>query len=376
MHRPWAVLQPDGIYLDWNATTPPHPKVLAAMNEAAQSAWANPSSVHADGRRARAVLEGLREAIGGALAWDPRNVVITSGGTEANNLALSGAMGLVTSRLEHPSVIAVAERLAAHGRPVHWLPVPESGQLEPAAVASLDASLPEGSWLAIQAANHETGVIQPVRAMAAVARARGLRVHVDAVQAFGKIELPELDLVDTVSIASHKLRGPKGIGALGFRGTPPTPILVGGTQERGLRPGTLDPVAAAGFWVALQLALDAPRRWEGLARLRDSLEEGLSALAQVNGSADRVPHVSNLSFARIRGDELVAALDLAGVRVSSGSACSAGTAGPSPVIQSMLGRERAVGAIRISIGEDVTADQLSRTQVLIVQILAASSPDT
>src|SRR5690606_29459356 len=152
----------------------------------AERAWGNPASVHAAGRRAHAIVSGLREAIASALGFDARDIVLTSGGTEANNLALARATGLVTSRIEPPPVVAVAERLATAGCPVRWLPVPESGRLDPDALPELARGLPEGSWLAVQAVNHETGVRQPIGELIRLARAEGLRVHVDAVQAFGK----------------------------------------------------------------------------------------------------------------------------------------------------------------------------------------------
>lgn len=376
MRRPWEEPPIRGIYLDWNATTPPHPGVLAAMAAAAERAWGNPSSVHAEGRRARAVLEGLREAVAAALGYDARDVLITSGGTEANNLAIARASALVTSRLEHPSIIAVAERLQSQGRRVYWLDVPASGRLEANLLDSIDCSPVDGAWLAIGAANHETGVIQPIQELVPLAHARGIRVHVDAVQAFGKVVIPGLDQADSVAIAAHKIRGPKGIGALAFRGAPPPPLLVGGSQERGLRPGTVDAVSAAGFWAAVDLARDAPARWADLAALRDGFERRFAGIATVNGTAPRLPHVSNLSFAERRGDELVAALDLLGVRVSSGSACSAGTAEPSPVITAMVGKERAIGAVRVSLGEDVTSEQVGQAEIAFFQALGLGPSTT
>jgi len=361
----------DPIYLDWNATTPPYPEVLQAMALAAEVAWGNPASVHGHGRRARAEVESLREALAEALGFSARDIILTSGGTEANNLGLSAATALVTSRLEHPSVVRLAEALAARGRVVRWLPVPSSGRLEPAAVHEACQGLPAGAWVAVQAANHETGVLQPIAAIAEIAHAAGCRLHVDAVQAFGKVALEGLSAVDSLALAAHKIRGPKGIGALLFRGSAPPPLLLGGSQERGLRPGTVDAVAAAGFAVAVRCAVSAPERWAKLRLLRDDLERALLAHgAQINGAEPRLPHVSNLSFEGVRGDELVVALDLAGVQVSSGSACAAGTAEPSPVISAMLGRHRAEGAIRISLGDATPPKALTEAKVELIQQLA------
>jgi cysteine desulfurase len=357
------------LYFDWNATTPPHPAVVAAMVEAAGSTWGNPASVHATGRRARAVVDELREALAGAFGISARDVVLTSGGTEANNLALAAAPGLVTSRLEHPSVVRLAEALESRGRPVRWLPVPASGCLRPESLDLLTRGLPAGSWLAVQAVNHETGVLQPVAPLLERAHAAGLRVHVDAVQAFGKLPLDELAAADRISVAAHKIRGPKAIGALLFRGAPPEPLLLGGSQERGLRPGTVDPILAAGFRMAVEHARSGPERWRRVAVHRDALEHALLAVAVVNGEGARLPHVSNLSFGEIRGDELVAALDLLGVQVSSGSACSAGTPEPSPVVTAMLGKARALGAVRVSLGEDVSSADLERAKAAFFQAL-------
>lgn len=359
------------IYLDWNATTPLHPEVIAAQVEAASTAWGNPASVHGTGRRARAIVEGLREELAGFLGFEARDIILTSGGTEANNLALAAAPTLVTSRLEHPSVVRVAEALAGRGTTVRWLPVPATGQLEANAVRVECAGLPAGGWVAVQAANHETGVLQPIAAIAEVVHAAGQRLHVDAVQALGKVELAELGLreADSVAVTAHKIRGPKGVGALCFRGRPPQPVLLGGAQERGLRPGTVDAVAAAGFHAALGLARSGPARWVRIAALRDSLERALADVAQRNGAPPRLPHVTNLSFAGVRGDELVAALDLLGVRVSSGSACAAGTAEPSPVITAMLGAERAASAVRVSLSDELEAERIPEIIALFFQAL-------
>ncbi|HMJ09908.1 MAG TPA: cysteine desulfurase family protein [Polyangiaceae bacterium] len=350
------------VYLDWNATTPPLPEVLEAMHAVALSAWGNPSSVHAAGRRARVHVEEAREELAGALGRSARDVWFTSGGTEANNLALSGAPALVTSRIEHPSVVRSAEGLAERGVAVHWLPVPPSGAIEPERVGEALAGVTPGAVVAVMAANHETGVIQPIPRIAEVCRAHGALLHVDAVQAFGKLDRAWWQDADSVALAAHKIRGPKGVGALvGRPGWAPRPVLRGGAQERGLRPGTLDAAALAGFRVAVRYAQLGPERYASLAALRDRFEHELSAIALVNGEgAQRLPHVSNLSVQGFRGDELVAALDLQGVRISSGSACSAGTSEPSPVIAAMLGRGRAESAIRVSMGDETRAMDIER----------------
>jgi len=348
------------IYLDWNATTPPHPDVLAAMERAAREAWANPASVHTLGRRARALVEDTREKIAEICAVHPRDVLLTSGGTEANNLALSRAPGIALSRIEHPSLTRVAEEASLRGVPVSWVPVPPHGQVEPDGYRAALARLPKGSVAVLMAANHETGVIQPLEQVAMIAHELGATLHVDAVQALGKLAPETWRFADSLALAAHKIRGPKGIGAFAFRGQhAPRPVLVGGSQERGLRPGTVDPIAAAGFLAALERTADGPQRYRLLGSLRDELERALADVAEVNGAQHaRLPHVSNLSFRDRSGDELVAALDLIGVCVSSGSACSAGTTEPSSIITAMLGRERARAAVRTSLGETTTLEQI------------------
>lgn len=356
---------PREIYLDWNATTPPHPDVVRVMAEAARTGWGNPASVHGAGRRASSLVEDARHAIAELVGRDARDVILTSGGTEANNLALSGASALVTSRLEHPSVTRVAEAFEAKGQTVRWLPVGESGRIEPGHLERALAGLPPGAVVALAAVNHETGVIQPVREVAMIARAAGATLHVDAVQALGRLPVELVAGADTMSVAAHKLRGPKGIGALVSRpGKLPSPVLLGGSQERGARPGTVDAVAAAGFGLAARLAATGAERYARLGALRDGLERSLGALPVNGASAPRAPHVSNFSLPGVRGDELAAALDLEGIRVSSGSACTAGTSEPSKVIEAMLGRERALSALRVSLGELTQTEDIERFLVV------------
>ncbi|MDC3958716.1 cysteine desulfurase family protein [Polyangium jinanense] len=384
------------VYLDWNATTPPHPDVVAAMVETATSSWGNPASVHGPGRRARSRVEDAREAVAALVGFDPRDVVLTSGGTEANNLALHHAFAavsggsaqpaLVVSRIEHPSVVRFAEHLAARGVLVAWVEPEPSGRIAPEAVAeAMDRAASAGAsvrLVALQAVNHETGVIQPVAAVASLCRSRGALLHVDAVQAVGKLPRSTFEGADLVSVAAHKIRGPKGIGALL---TAPSVrlsrLLYGGSQERGLRPGTQDPVAAAGFAVAAERARRTPARYAELAPLRDRLQAELVRLGHEagaeplpNGDAERAPHVTNLSFPGWRGEELCAALDLERVAVSSGSACSAGTAEPSPVLAAMVGEARALAAVRISLGEETTADDVDEALARFARVLGRTRP--
>jgi cysteine desulfurase len=370
------------VYLDWNATTPPLAGVLDAMRDVAARTWGNPSSIHADGRAARAVVEDARAAVASLAGVDARDVVLTSGGTEANNIAVRSpfaetALGestharwLLTSRLEHPSVTRVAEALEREGRArVRWVRATASGVID---LADLERAIAqtnnEAALVTVQAVNHETGVIQPVRDVIAIAHSAGARVHVDAVQAWGKIETSVLADADSASLAAHKLRGPKGVGALVSRiGARLVPVLLGGAQEKGLRPGTVDPVLAAGLGIAARISAGGHVRYARIAKRRDALESALLGLAsedkapRVAGDRSRrAPHVSMLVWPGWSGAELVAALDLEGVSVSSGAACSAGTIEPSPVLAAMLGDHDAASGVRASLGEDTTDEDIAR----------------
>jgi cysteine desulfurase len=367
------------IYLDWNATTPPADEVVRAMTDVLGSVWGNASSVHGVGRLARARVEDGRAAVARLLGFDPRDVILTSGGTESNNVALRSVVGaggtLVTSRLEHPSVTRVAELVASRGARVVWLEPSPSGLIEVADVEAALASTAAGPVLvSLMAVNHETGVIQPVPEVADVAHRHGALLHVDAVQAVGKLPPSAWAGADLISMAAHKLRGPKGVGALASRpGLKLAPVLRGGAQERGLRPGTVDPVSIAGLEAAAARAVWGPQRMAEIAPLRDRLEAALVELGGVvNGAARRVPHVTNVSFPGWVGAELVVALDLEGLAVSSGSACSAGTAEPSPVIAAMVGRERASSAVRISMGDTTTSSEVDAAIRIFRSVLGRS----
>jgi cysteine desulfurase len=350
-------------YLDWNSTSPMSDAVLAAMDRAARECWANPSSTHRLGQRSKNLVEHVRRAIGERLGVSARDIIYTSGATESNNWALHDVPGLVLSRLEHPSITRVAERLESLGKPVKWAPVQSTGQVDLEAVEHCLSEVPTGSCVALMAVNHETGVIQPLREAQQIAHDRGAWLHVDAAQAVGKLDPARWQWWDSVSIAAHKIQGPKGIGALAWRCGAPTPRsgLLGGSQERGLRPGTVDPVLVAGFGAALAGTQDGPEAYLRLAILRDELERALRGMAEPNVSRDteRLGHVSSLFVPGWPGAELVAALDLEGVCISSGSACSAGTAEPSPVIGAMLGQARAASTVRVSLGLSSTLAEIT-----------------
>jgi cysteine desulfurase len=376
------------VYLDWNATAPPLTAALDAMRDAARSAWANPASVHGHGRAARAIVESARASVAELAGCDPRDVILTSGGTEANNLALRSAFAsdgaaakgtLLVSRLEHPSITRVAEDLERRGGvTVRWIPVHADGVVDVEALASALRDAPSPVVVALQAVNHETGIVQPVDDVIALAHAAGATVHVDAVQAFGRVASGGSS-ADTRSLASHKLRGPKGIGALVTRaGMRVSPLLRAAEQERGVRPGTVDPIAAAGLAVAAAHARTGPSRYAAIASLRDDLERAILAAAtvhgaSVNGSAARAPHVTNVAFHGWNGPELVAAFDLDGLSVSSGSACSAGTLEPSPVIAAMFDASRASRSVRFSLGEDTNRDDIARAITIVRAVLARAA---
>ena len=387
------------IYLDWNATTPPLTETVDAMMHAARTSWANPASVHGDGRNARRHVEDARIAVAELSGYEARDVVLTSGGTEANNLALRSAFAvagggkgiavgggsslgperrlptLVVSRVEHPSVTRVAEAMERENvSKIRYLRVLAGGAVD---LADLEAALEDRALdvrlVALQAVNQETGAIQPVAAAIALCHVRGVPIHVDAVQAYGRIPTDHLFGADTQALAAHKLRGPKGIGALVAKpGAKLVAYTFGGAQERGLRPGTVDPVAAAGFAVALRHAMTGAERYARIAILRDRLEAALLDFTDRPAElcpVARAPHVASLLFPGWEGPELVAAMDLEGISVSSGSACSAGTSEPSPVIAALVGT-RARSAVRVSMGELTTDDDVDAAIAAFRRVLA------
>lgn len=374
------------IYLDHNATRPLLPEVVAAMTLAMASAWGNPSSLHRVGRAARSALDDAREAVALLGGQHARDVVLTSGGTEANNLGIARLFPdfrglLVTSELEHPSVLSCAEALAGRGVDLRLL-VPRDGLLAPDDLERLLATTTREAprLLATHAVHPETGAVQPVQALLRIAEAHGAEMHLDAVQAAGRVDPALFRGASSLALAAHKLGGPKGIGALVHRpGVVLRPLLFGGAQERGIRPGTPDPIAATGFAVAARAALLSPVLWEAVRPLTDRLERALLATDGGQGApvithpGERAPHVLHLAFPGWAGDELVAALDLEGVCISAGSACSAGTSEPSRAVRALRGDSHARASVRISLGPGTTEEEIELAVAAFRRVLGRRS---
>jgi len=359
------------IYLDHNASTPVRPEVRDAIAAALAEHHANPSSLHRDGQRARAAVERAREQVAALVHAAPDEVAFVSGGTEGDHAGLLGlawaneARGrrVAISALEHHAVHGAAGVLERLGFTIEHLPAAHDGRTEVAAIATLP---PDTSTVALMLANNETGVIQPVAEAAAHARARGIRLHCDAVQAAGKIPVDVAAVgADTLAISAHKLGGPKGIGALIVRrGTPWEPLFRGSAHERGRRGGTENLPGIVGFGLAAELAArelaTEPARLLALRTRLESIIRTSAADVVVHGAAaERLPNTVNASFPGARSDFLLMALDARGIAVSAGAACASGAVEPSPVLAAMgVPRDVAVCALRFSLGRTSTAADL------------------
>jgi cysteine desulfurase len=363
-------------YLDWNATAPLQAASRAAM-VAAMDLVGNPSSAHAEGRAARALIEDARDSIARLLRARSADIIFTSGATEANATVLAaGWETILLSAAEHDSVLAAAR---ASGARLILLPVTAEGRVAIEAVAdhALRGPAIGRALVSLQLANNETGVLQPVADLVPFARAHGIAVHTDAVQAPGRIDLDVAALdADYVSISAHKLGGPKGIGALVIREGATLPALIpGGGQERRRRAGTEAVIAVAGFGAAADGAANALADMPRQRRLRDHLEAQLTARAAavaVGAAADRLANTSCIAFRGHSAETLVIKYDLAGIAVSAGSACSSGKVSTSHVLTAMgLAPEIARGAIRVSIGNTTTDADIARFLAASETILRA-----
>ena len=370
------------IYLDHNATTPVRDEVAAAIVRALRDLPGNASSPHAEGAAARAELERARERVAALVGAAPDEIVFTSGATESNNLALHGVARsgcgrhLVSTAAEHPSVEEPLAALAAEGFRVTRVPVDRDGLVDPEEVAA--AIGPDTALVSILWANNETGVVQPVEAIAERVRARGVPLHLDATQAVGKIAVRLAALpADLVSASAHKLNGPKGVGVLVVRGEQAlVPWLRGGAQERGRRGGTSNVPGAVGLGVACELAArELAERAATAAALRDRLWGGIARAvpdARRNGASERaLPTTLSVEFPGVPADVLLEALDGEGVAVSAGAACASGSVQPSRTLLAM-GRTpaEARASLRFSVGHGNDAAQIDRVVALLPALVA------
>jgi cysteine desulfurase len=362
------------VYLDNNATTPVHPAVLDALREAFADVYGNASSIHKEGQMARRRIESARDSVARLIGATSREIVFTSGGTESNNAAIFGAVPatgrhhIVTTAIEHPSVREPVEELARRGHEVTTITPERTGEVSAARL--IDALRPDTRLFTMMLANNETGVIQPVAEVAAVCRERGIHVHCDAVQAIGKIDVDVEKLgVDTLAISAHKLHAPKGIGALYVRKNLTLErYILGGAQERRRRAGTENVPLAIAFGVAADLAMEHP----DIASLRDRFEKQLSGFPiTINGaSVRRLPNTSSVTFHGSDAEGIVIGLDLNGVAVSTGSACSSGRVEPSHVLLAMgMSTEDARSTVRFSLSRFTTADEVDRAVALLREIV-------
>jgi cysteine desulfurase len=377
----------DRIYLDHAATTPVDPRVVTAMLPYFTEIFGNASSVHSTGRDAKSALESARNTIARAIGAQPGEVVFTSGGTESDNAAINGVLraspadrrDVVTSSAEHHAVLSTCEEVERAGGRVTILPVDGNGIVDRQALSTALKHRP--LLVSLMYANNEIGAITPLNGIAEEVHSAGALLHTDAVQALGKVPLDVNTLgVDLMSLTAHKLYGPKGIGALYIRnGTSWDPVLHGGGQERGRRPGTENVALAVGFARAVEIAVEEMTEESArISALRDQLASRLTtelpAVVHNSTASDRLPHILNISFDNTRlpmhGEMLIVNLDLAGVAVSSGSACTSGSVKPSHVLLAM-GRDAATAAasVRFSFGRASRADDVNRVVVALEEAI-------
>ncbi|WP_077621404.1 cysteine desulfurase family protein [Sediminibacillus massiliensis] len=372
------------IYLDHAATTPIHPEVIEAMMPAMEEVYGNPSSVHHFGRKARQMVDEARRTAARSINAKEKEIIFTSGGTEADNLALIGTAfankhrgkHVITTTLEHHATLHAAEHLEKQGFSVTYLSVKENGQID---TSELKEALSEETILvSIMTVNNETGIIQPVKEIGMILKEHQAYFHTDAVQAYGLLELDVEELgVDLLTASSHKINGPKGVGFLYVReGVSITSLQHGGQQERKKRPGTENLAGVRGFHKAIELAIrEKQQRWNKyeeykqvfLGRLKDN-----NVTFSVNGGDSKsVPAIVNLSFPGTNVEALLTNFDLSGVAASSGSACTAGSVEPSHVLSAMYGKndDRTINSIRFSFGSANTVENVIEAADRIASIV-------
>jgi cysteine desulfurase len=377
------------VYLDHNASTPVHPEVLREMLPYFSERFGNPSSVHGFGRDARDGMDVARERIARFLRVTPEELVFTSGGTESDNLAVKGvatARGsghIVTSRIEHHAVLRTCQSLERAGFSVTYVPVDEHGMVDPDDVKR--ALQPDTILITVMHANSEVGTIQPIGEIGGLARERGIPFHVDGVQTFGKLPLDVDALsIDLLSFSSHKIYGPKGVAGLYIRkGTRMVSVQHGGEHERRRRAGTENVPGVVGLGKAVEIrARDMAAEAERLTTLRDRLANGVRSRVpdvQLNGHPTRrLPGTANLSFRGVESESIVLGLDLKGVGVSAGSACTSGNVEPSYVLVAMgVPLDWAMGAVRCSLGRENTEEDIDyvvESLAPLIEKLRAASP--
>jgi cysteine desulfurase len=369
------------VYLDNNATTPVLPEVFAAMRPYFSESFGNASSIHHHGQETRAAVEGARDSVAALLGCRASEIVFTSGGTESDNLAIAGLTSpgdhVITSSVEHHSVLHAVKNLEKTGCEITCLPVDGRGLVAPDDVRR--ALRPNTKLISIMMANNETGILQPVEEIGRIAAEADVLFHTDAVQAAAKIPIDVARIgCDALSISGHKIHAAQGVGALYVRkGTRLQPLFHGGRHERSRRAGTENVPGIVGLGKAAELALQGFERGDDqeLASLRDRLQQGIVSQideAGVNGDgADRTPNTTNIYFDHIDGEPLVIALDLKGLAVSSGAACSSGAIEPSHVLTAMgLRPDRARASVRFSLGKQTTAEDIDFALALVPEIVA------
>ena len=377
------------IYLDNAATTSARPEVLAVMVPLLAAAH-NPSSLHAQGREARGVLDDARAAVANCLGASPREIVFTGGGSEADVLAIVGSARaraadgkhLITARFEHHAVLHAFDVLEAEGWTVTRLPVTGAGLVEPAALAA--ALRPDTTLVSIMLGNNEIGTLQPIAEIAALAHSVGAVVHTDAVATAGYVDIDADALgVDLLTLSAHKFNGPRGVGVLYVRrGTPIIAQIVGGGQEHGLRAGTQNLAGVAGLARALTLACEERAETRAyVAALRDRLEAAIVAgvpdALVIAAEAPRLPHISSVAFAGQPADALLVALDLEGVSASAGSACAAGSLEPSHVVAAVgVPAAYISGVLRFSLGRATTEAEVDAAAATVCRVVRQSETAT